>query len=171
VTVLTPPLFVAALVLGAAGVAKLRAPRGAALAARTLGLPVGPAAVRGLAVVEIAVGLAVVLTPASLVATVLLACLYAGFAALSLLLARRRASCGCFGERDVPASAIGSLLSLVLAGVAIAASSWPAHSLGWIVGRSPGVATITLIGIAGAAYATIVAYTDLPVAWTAWSAR
>jgi len=34
---------------------------------------------------------------------------------LALLLARRRAACGCFGEGDFPASPVQALLSAVLA--------------------------------------------------------
>ena len=95
--VLTAPFAVAALVLVVAGVAKLRAPAPAAAALRELGLPTAALAVRALRGFEIALGVWALATPTS-VAAIALACCYAAFAGLALLLASRRAACGCFGE-------------------------------------------------------------------------
>ena len=101
--VLTAPLAVAALVLVVAGVAKLRAPAPAVAALRELGLPAAAPAIRAFAVGEIALGIWALATPTS-IAAIALACCYAAFAGLALLLASRRAACGCFGEGDFPAS-------------------------------------------------------------------
>ncbi len=169
--VLTPPFLVSALVLIAAGVAKLRAPDGARLAMRTLRMRVPAFAIRLFAAVELALGVSAVLDPSRPVIRGAVAGLYAVFALISLLLARRRASCGCFGERDVPASMIGSLLSAVLAAVAVMTLVWAPHGLGWVLAQAPDIAGGTVLGILGAAYATVVAYTDLPLAWEAWSGR
>lgn len=170
-TVLTPPLVVAALVLCIAGVAKLRSPGAAVAALSTLGIRVPRALVRAFAFLELAVGAFVALDPTR-VASAVVACLYALFSGLSLALANRRASCGCFGEQDAPASVLQSLLSAVLASVAIAAAIWPpSHGIGWVLGHDLAVAATLFVGIAGAVYASVVAYTDLPSAWTAWSAR
>ena len=108
--VLTAPLAVAALVLIVAGVAKLRAPAPAAAALRELGLPAAALAIRAFAAGEIALGVWALAAPTS-VAAIALACCYAAFAVLALLLASRRAACGCFGEGDFPASRAQALLS------------------------------------------------------------
>jgi uncharacterized membrane protein YphA (DoxX/SURF4 family) len=171
VTVWTPPLVVAALVLCVAGVAKLRSPGAAVAALSTLGIRVPRLLIRALAVLELALGAFVALDPVR-VASAVVACLYALFAGLSLALASRRANCGCFGEQDAPASVLQSLLSGALALVAIAAAIWPpSHGIGWVLGHDLPLAAALFVGIAGAVYASVVAYTDLPPAWTAWSAR
>ena len=100
-----------------------------------------------------------------------IACVYAIFAVVALLLARRQASCGCFGEDRTPASALQSMLSAAFAGVALAAALVGAHGLSWVIGHGPAAAGTLLVGIAGAVYATAIAYTELPAAWSAWSVR
>ncbi len=169
-TVLTPPFTVAALVLCVAGLAKLRSPRAAADALSALGLRGRTPLVRAFAGLEITVGVTGLVHPAR-PAAVIVACLYGAFTVLSLRLARRRASCGCFGESDAPASPIQSLLSLILALVALAAAVWTPHGLSWILSQPVGQAGVLLTGVAGAAYAIVIAYTDLPAAWLAWSLR
>jgi hypothetical protein len=155
---LTVPHAVAALVLCAAGVAKLRSPRTAATA---LGVPVG--LIRAFSIYELALGAGAlrwtVLSP-------LLALTYAGLAALTFVLARRAQSCGCFGEGDATASRAQSLISLVLALVCVG----PSHGVGWLLARPPGPAAVLVIGVITAAYGTVVAYAEIPAAWRAWSA-
>jgi hypothetical protein len=164
---LTAPFAVAALVLCVAGVAKLRSPRGAAQALAVGGFRVPVPAVRVFAAGELALGAWSLLVPGRLNAAVL-ACTYAGFAGLSALLARRHAACGCFGDHDAPATALQSLLSGMLAAVALLAAIWTPHGLGWIGGHDT---VVLAIGIAGCAYGIVVAYTELPRAWSAWSPR
>jgi hypothetical protein len=168
---LTPPFIAAALVLCVAGVAKLRAPAAAVRALSVLGVGIGSGGVRAFAAFELALGGWCIAAP-SPGAAALLGAVYAGFAGVALPLARRRASCGCFGESDAPASALQSLLSLAFAvvGACGALLSTP-HGAGWVLDRGPGPAAVLAAGIAGCAYAIVVAYTDLPVAWAAWSAR
>ena len=165
--VLTAPLAVAAVVLIVAGVAKLRAPAPAAAALGELGLPAAALPIRAFAAGEIALGVWALVAPTS-VAAIALACCYAAFAALALLLAGRRASCGCFGEGEFPASRAQALLSSVLAAASAAAAVWPPHGP---LDRPAGQAVVLVIGIAASAYATVLAYTQLPAAWSAWSAR
>ena len=165
--VLTAPLAVAALVLVVAGIAKLRAPAPAAGALRELGVPAASSAVRAFAAGEVALGVWALVSPTSLGA-IALACCYTAFAGLALLLAARRASCGCFGEGDFPASRVQALLSAVLAVACAAAAIWPPHGL---LDRPAAEAMVLVIGIAASAYATVLAYTQLPAAWSAWSAR
>jgi hypothetical protein len=155
---LTVPHVVAAIVLCVAGMAKLRSP---ATAATALGVPAG--LVRSFSVYELALGAGALAWP---VLSPLLALTYAGLAALTLVLARRAQSCGCFGEGDAPASRAQSLLSLVLAIVC----AGPSHGVGWLLHRPPGPAAVLVLGVAAAAYGTVVAYAELPAAWRAWSA-
>jgi hypothetical protein len=165
--VLTAPLAVAALVLVVAGVAKLRAPAPAVGALRELGVPVGQPVIGVFAAAEIVLGVWGLASPAG-IAAIALACCYALFAGLALLLAARRAACGCFGEGDFPASGLQAAISAVLAGACAAAAIWPPHG---ILDRPAAQAAVLVIGIAGSAYATVLAYTQLPAAWSAWSAR
>jgi len=164
---LTAPMAVAAVVLVIAGVAKLRAPAPAVAALRELGLPAAALPIRAFAAGEIALGVWALVAPTSIVA-IALACCYATFAGLALMLARRRAACGCFGEGDFPASRVQALLSAVLSLACAAAAVWSPHGL---LDRPAGQAVVLVIGIAAAAYATVLAYTQLPAAWSAWSAR
>jgi hypothetical protein len=160
---LTAPLAIAALVLCAAGAAKLRSP---GTAARALSAPA--ALVRVFSVYELALGAAALVTGAAALA-VMLALTYLGLAALTLILARHSQACGCFGEGDVPASSVHSVLSAILGLVAAAAAATGAHGIGWILGRPATSATVLILGIAGAAYGTVAAYSLLPTAWHAWS--
>ena len=103
-------------------------------------------------------------------AAALLAVTYAGLGGLTLALSRRRASCGCFGEGDEPASAAQSALSAILAAVTLAAAVAGVHGAGWIAGRPPQIAIVLALGAVTAAYGTVVAYAEIPAAWRAWSA-
>lgn len=165
--VLTAPCAVAALVLVVAGVAKLRAPAPATGALRELGMPAGRVAIRAFALFEVALGAWCLVIPAA-PGAIALACCYAVFSALALLLARRRATCGCFGDGDFPASRFQALLSAALAMASAAAALWPPHGL---LDRPGGQAVVLVIGIGASAYATVLAYTRLPAAWSAWSAQ
>jgi methylamine utilization protein MauE len=167
---LTPPLLVAAAVLLLAGAAKLRSPAAAAHALRTLGVPARGGLVRALAVAELALALLVMLAP-SRPATGAIACLYAVFALITLLLARQRASCGCFGEAGPPASSAQSLISLLFSAVAWLATASSAHGLPWVLGRPLGSAVVVVLGAGAAAFGAVVAYTEVPSAWAAWSGR
>jgi uncharacterized membrane protein YphA (DoxX/SURF4 family) len=166
---LTAPILLAAAVLCIAGVAKLRSPDTATRAFEALGLPARPALVRALAIVELAIGIWCAIDrsgPAALA----LACLYAAFAAAAGLLSRRHSSCGCFGAEELPASLWQAVLSAAFGAVALAGAVAGAHGLQWVLDRPAFEAATILIGTAGAAYATVLAYTLLPQAWTSWSA-
>jgi hypothetical protein len=159
--VLAGPLAIAALVVGIAGVAKLRAPATAAGALMTLGVPGGQRLVRALAASEVLMAGWCLGWPGRWPA-VALALAYGGFAGVAVALARRRAACGCFGGAgEGPVSAVHMWLSAALGAVCLAAAVRPAAR----------VQSVTVaIGVAGAAYAIVLAYTELPAAWRAWSA-
>jgi hypothetical protein len=169
---LTPPFLLAAAVLLVAGAAKLRAPAGAVRALITLGVPTRAAYVRMFAVAEIALGADCALAPTR-AGAVALGLLYGLFALITALLARRRASCGCFGagQGDSPASPAQSLISGLLAIVAAACALQAPHSVGWVLARPVPTAAALSVGIVGAAYAAVLAYTLLPQAWSAWSTQ
>ncbi len=155
---LTVPHAVAAIVLCVAGIAKLRSPGTAATA---LGVP--PGLVRAFSVYELALGAGAL---AWTVLSPLLALTYLGLAGLTAVLARRAQSCGCFGEGDAPASVVQSVLSVALALASVAA----AHDIGWLFARPPGSAAVLAMGIVAAVYGTVVAYSEIPLAWRAWGA-
>jgi len=167
---LTAPLLIAAGLLVISGLAKLRAPTTAARALAVAGLPAGTALVRTLSAAEITLGVAALSTGGRVIAAGL-GVVYAGFAALALLLARRRAACGCFGDSDAPASRVQALLSAVIASLCTLAVVRPAHDLHWVLERSPATAATLLIGAAACVYAVVLVYTQLPAAWAAWSTR
>ena len=159
---LAPPLIVAALVLCVAGVGKLRAPAAAATALGTR-----PWVVRALAAGELALGAACAVDP-SPASAVALAVLYALFAAVAVLLMRRREACGCFGEDDFPVSPAHVIASELLGMLALAAAVAGPRGLGWVLGQPGPGAVALLIGIAGAVYAVVLVYTVVPRAWGAW---
>jgi hypothetical protein len=97
--------------------------------------------------------------------------MYVLLALTAAVLARRGAACGCFGDDDAPATAAHVSLSAVLALVAVTGVVWPARGIAWLLGSTPGVVAPLALGIAGAAYATVLAYTELPSAWGAWRPR
>jgi Methylamine utilisation protein MauE len=165
---LTPLYVTAAIVLAIAGAAKLRSPAGAAQALSALGVPAGSAAVRAIACGELLLAALCLLRPSAATAAVL-ALVYASFAGVSTLLARSRSSCGCFGESDEPASIIQSVLSAGIAVIVLAAAAAGPHGTGWLLGRAPASAAVLAVGIAGCAYAIVLAYRELPQAWGAWS--
>jgi Mg/Co/Ni transporter MgtE len=159
---LTSPFAVAAIVLVVAGLAKLRSPAAAARALDTLGVSAGAWMVRAIALGEIALGGWAVVRPEA-PAALAVAAVYGAFAVVAWLLASREASCGCFGEREHPASLAQSVLSIALASAAGLAAIWRPRGLSWLATHP-----VVALGVAGAAYATVLAYTVLPLAWSAW---
>jgi hypothetical protein len=166
--ILSVPLAAAALVLCAAGTAKLRSPTGAVRAVRALGAHASPGLIRALGVLEFALGAWCLVSPGPRAAAVA-ACMYAAFAAVARALASRQASCGCFSDSDLPASAAQCLLSVVLAAVCVAGAVRTPRALEWMLARPAGLAGSLVLAVVGCAYAIVTAYTLLPSAWSAWS--
>jgi hypothetical protein len=171
---LTPPFAVAAIVMCVAAIAKARAPGTAVSALDALGLPAGALLVRVLAAAELALGVWCLLAPGPLNGAIMAAA-YAGFCLLALLLARRHASCGCFGDHETPASAaqatISAALSLLafLAAVSAVSAGGAPHGVGWLVDQPAARALVLALGIVAGAYGLVIAYTQLPRAWSAWA--
>ncbi len=167
--VLTPLLLAAALVLCVAGAMKLRDPDGVTAMLGVLGLPGGRRTARALGVGEIVLGIWVALAPTR-AGCAAVAGAYIAFTAVSLVLARRHAACGCFGADDAPASGFQSSLSAALACIAGLALVASPRGTQWMLQQPAGTAVALLIGTAGVAYAIVIAYTLFPRAWSAWSA-
>lgn len=167
---LSGPFLAAAGVLCVSGAAKLRSPRAAIPALVLLGLPGDVALVRTLALAELTLGVIALIAPSTPSALILVGA-YAAFAVVATRLAALRASCGCFGESGTAASPAQALLSAALAGVAVAAAISPPGGIGWILDQ-PGAQALTLVvGVIGCVYGLVIAYTQLPSAWGAWSVR
>ena len=165
---MTPLTLVAALVLCAAGAAKLRSPDAAWHAVAVLGVRIPRWIIRPFAAAELALGLWVAVDPAP-VGGLAAAALYVLFAAIGTLLARRHAACGCFGGGDAQASGMQSLLSAVLAAVSLVSATVGSHGAIWLLDQG-GYGFVVLIGSGACAYAVVLCYTRLPQAWRAWSA-
>jgi hypothetical protein len=162
---LAPPFLVASIVLCVAGLAKLRAPATAAAA-----LGIRRWAIRALAAGEIALGGACVVHPSRGVALAL-AVAYAVFATVAVVLKRRRVACGCFGDNDLPVSRAHVIASELLCALVVGAAVASPRGIAWLAGHpAPNVVALA-VGIAGAAYATVLVYTTVPLAWNAWSAE
>jgi hypothetical protein len=151
---LAPAFLVASLVLCVSGALKLRS---------------GGGAMRALGAGEIALGTVCAVHPTRALA-VALAVVYAAFSVVAVILMRRRAACGCFGENDFPVSLAHVIASELLGALALAAALAGPRGLGWVLGRPAPQAVVLLVGIAGAVYATVLVYTVVPRAWAAWDA-
>ena len=167
---LSGPFLAAAGVLCVSGAAKLRSPRAAVPALALLGLPPRRWFVRLIAAGELALGVAGLAAPGRVVA-LLSAIAYVGFAVVAARLVVLRADCGCFGESGSVASPVQSLLIAALAAVALAAAISPPGGLGWLLQRPAATALTLVVGIAACVYGLVIAYTQLPAAWGAWSPR
>jgi hypothetical protein len=151
---LAPPFLVASLLLCVAGALKLRSSRGA---------------MGALGAGEIVLGAACAAHPTPALA-VALAVVYASFAAVAVILMRRRVACGCFGENDdFPVSLAHVIASVFLGSLALAAAVAGPRGLGWVLGQQAPIAAALTIGIAGAVYAVVLVYTAVPRTWAAWS--
>lgn len=130
-------LAVASVLLVAAGAGKLVGPAPTAAALRGIGVRVPEAAVRGLGVVEIALGGAALLSSAALPA-VGVALVYGGFTAFVVVALRRAVpGCGCFGSAGAAPSWAHAGFNVVLACGALAAGLGGARSTRDLVADHP----------------------------------
>lgn len=154
------PFFVAAVLLGAAGVAKIVRPGAARAALASVRLPATDRTVRVLGVTELAVAVAA-LWPGGTVAALAVAAFYLAFAAfVGYALARGGTlrSCGCFGEPDTPPTRVHVVVNLALATTAGVVAAGPAPSLPAVLGAQPlwGVPLLAAVGLsAWLAYLTL----------------
>jgi hypothetical protein len=157
-------VYVCAVLLVAAGFAKIRdtGPTEGALA--TASLPVGRTTVLALGVVEITAGLSALVVGGSVAAWVV-AGLYAGFAGfvgVALLRSLPLQSCGCFGREDTPPTATHVVVNAAasLGAATVAVTGFP--SLFDVMADQPlgGVPYLAFVGIG--AFALYLLLAELP---------
>ena len=159
------PFLIAALLLAAAGVAKVVDPTTTVGALRAFGAPVPPAGVRTMGAVEAALAVTAALTGAAVLALAV-AGSYLVFTAF-VLVARARdlpiGSCGCFGRIDTPPSVLHVVVNLgaVAAGLGVAVAG-DGTGLGRVLASQPlaGVPLLLLVGVG--TYAAFTALTVVP---------
>jgi hypothetical protein len=146
-SVMAPLFALLALLIAAAGLAKLRSPAPAGAALFALGLPSGPGLVRAIGAAELVLGLAALLVPGTLTAA-LLAAAYAGFAVVVAALARSAPGipCGCFGAGSFTATrahvAVDAGAAAIAAGFALDPAGGP---LDWVSDPLAGVSAIAAV--------------------------
>jgi hypothetical protein len=146
---LTAPFLALAVLVGAAGVAKLRRPADTAQALRTQGLPSSAWLVRVLGVVELtacAAALAGVTGSAAVVAGLYAG--FTGFVVLALLRGRPLSSCGCFGTPDTPPSWVHASLTAAGAAAALGVALTAPAGLPAALDAGAGQAVAVLVGTA-----------------------
>ena len=154
----------AALLLGAAGVGKLRSPVPAVATLRRavprrMRAVAAPGTVRFAGAAELAVAAGVALDGGR-AALLLLAAAYVVFLAVSARLARAGSStsCGCFGASDSPIGTAHLVLNAVAAGVAVGGIVRPAGPWG---GLARGDALPAAVGLAQAGLLAALAYLSI----------
>jgi hypothetical protein len=168
---IAPAFFLAAGLLSIAGALKVVRPRATAQALVDAGLPASAAVARGLGLAELAAASWAILVPDAGGAFAL-AVAYLGFAGFLAYVLRTHpdaGSCGCAGAKAVPPSALHLTLDLAAVAIAIAyAAAGGPSAASWIGGLgAAGVAV--LAGLALAGWLAVVAVTEAPGAWGAWS--
>jgi len=154
---LAGPFLASAVLLVAAGGAKVADPLPLVRALRSARLPANRSLVRAFALLEVGLGLSAVLV-GSRVAAAGIALSYAAFTGF-VMLARRRggvlASCGCFGKADTPPTTIHVITTGALAVVGAAVAVRPLGNLPDLLSAQPGGGLPLLIAtaaVAGTAY-------------------
>jgi hypothetical protein len=164
VPVLAPPFFVAAGLLVASGLAKVRNPRPAGRALSAAGVPAGATLTRGLGAVEMAAGVLAVVAPTRAVA-IAVALLYAAFVLFLLRLFRSKdsqASCGCLGAREVRPGLLHVGLNVVAVVTATGAAIRPVPGVLEVLRGSPLFGVPAALGLAMAGYLAYLAVAYLP---------
>lgn len=158
------PLWIGASVLIISGVVKMRDPRLAAAAIRRFGIDRrATLVVRGVALVEIVVGVLCFIPQTSIVGAVTAAVAYAAFAIVAavLLVTGSRLSCGCLGSGSAQVTpahvAINALLALTSAGAALLG-----HDVTGVTVSAGIIAAVAAQVVIGAAL-TVVIFTDASV--------
>jgi hypothetical protein len=168
VSVLLPPLLLAAALLLVSGTAKLRAPEPAASALRELGVPGARWAVPAGAVAELAVAAAIVIRAREGAAAA--SALFVLFALLVSSQLRRGStrSCGCLGAADTLPSRIHLVLNLLLALAAAAAALRPPPPPFAELAHHPFEATVVALAAATCAWLVAAGLPLVPAALAAY---
>lgn len=166
------PYLAAALLLVAAGLAKVRRPADTAIALRRAGLPVPDWVVRAGAGAEVASGCWAFTSGRLAAGVVALSYLgFAGFVALALRRGSPVSSCGCFGKADSPPTVSHAVLNLAAAATAGWAALHAHPGVVTVLRRQP-LAGVPLVLLTGAgAYLAYLVMGALPKTLAAGSAR
>lgn len=142
---------------------KLVNPRSTVRALRSSGLPGSPPLGRFLGLVELAIAFGALVQGGRLSAS-LVAASYLGFALFTfrLLVLASATPCGCFGEKDAPATRVHVALNITAAVAAALAAGWPPGPLPSVVASQPlaGVPFLALVALL--AWLAYVSLTFLP---------
>lgn len=161
--VITGPALVAAALLALAGAQKVIDPTMTVGALKALRVPASALAVRVGAAAELALGVAAISVGGAL-AWWLVAVSYLAFAAVVLAALRKGTmigSCGCFGREDTPPHISHVALNVVLAVVAVAATSSSQSVLDELLDNPWQGAVVTALS-ACSLYLLYAAYVELP---------
>jgi len=145
-----PPFLVVAGLLAVSGLAKLRAPGGAARALASARLPSSRAVVRALGAVELAVGLAALVQPRPLAPAVALLYLgFAGFVVHALAAGVPMATCGCLGDEETPPTALHAAVTATAAACAALVAATPVPDTPGLLAGSPwlGAPLVALVAV------------------------
>ena len=152
---LVVPFAAAAVLLGVAGVPKVRDPGDLVRAVRSVGMPFGRGTVRAFAVAEVLVGGAALAAPGRLTAA-LLAATYAVFTAFVVTALRRGgvlSSCGCFGRADTPPTRAHALVTGAASVVGLLVALDPPGARPWATlpgsGAPAAIGLICLVALVG----------------------
>ena len=162
---LAGPYLAAAVLLVAAGGAKLLDPLPLVRALRSVGLPAPAFLVRVGAGVELALGLVAAVTGHG-AAAIGVALSYAAFTAFVLVALTRGgvlASCGCFGKADTPPTATHAVVTGAFAAVAAAVAVQPYGSLPDLLASSPWSGVPLLLATAAVAATAYLVLALLPL--------
>jgi hypothetical protein len=158
------PFFLASGLLVVSGAAKLARPDPASRALRSAGLPGNRPAVRGLGLVEIAVGAACLAAPGPGTAAALTT-LYVAFALfLTRLMTMDTAvsSCGCVGAAESPPTVLHVLLNIAAASAGALAALAPPRALAPFAWSTPMHGVPFILGGVCAGYLAYLAAARLP---------
>ncbi|MGI9601478.1 MAG: MauE/DoxX family redox-associated membrane protein [Acidimicrobiales bacterium] len=135
---LAGPIIMCALLLAAAGLAKLWSPTATRAALYAVGLPSSTLVVVAFALAEVAIATSVLVWGGALPAAAL-GLTYAGFAVFVAVGRRsgRLTNCGCFGSSGTSPGAIHITFNAAAAGVGLAAVFFPIDSVDQIVADQP----------------------------------
>ena len=159
------PFLIAALLLAAAGAAKVVDPANAVGALRAFGLPMPPGGVRVVGAVEAVLAVAAALSGAAVLAAAVAGSylLFTAFVLVALARDLPIGSCGCFGKVDTPPSVLHVVVNLgaVVAAVGVAVAG-DGTGLGPTLSTQPlaGVPLLLLVGVG--TYAAFTALTVVP---------
>lgn len=158
------PFLIAALLLAAAGAAKLVDPTNTVGALRKLGVPASAPLVRVGGAVEAVIAVAAILTGAPVLAALVGVSylLFAGFVLLALGRGLPIGSCGCFGKVDTPPTPLHVVVDLAAVVAAAGVAAGDGTGLRAVLADQPLAGVPFLLLVIVGTYAAFTALTVVP---------